>query len=253
MFYRLKRHPFPLEAHFEFTLVLTYAFPRKILEPLLFPGLELDTFCDFGFVAIALVQTTAMRPKGFPAWIGQSFFLTGYRIFTRYKTRKGQNLRGLRILRSDTDKLPMVFFGNVLTHYKYHLASVDCQKSKEQMHITINSADGKADLEVMADLDVISLPPSSPFADDREARKFVGPLPFTFDYEEQTHSIIRVEGVRKEWAPRLVNARVQKASFFDQQPFDQELTPKFASAFYLEDVAYFWRAGVKETLIAGRR
>jgi hypothetical protein len=41
-----------------------------------------------------------------------------------------------------------------------------------------------------------ALPAGSPFSSVREARRFAGPLPFTFDYEEQTHSIVAVYATR---------------------------------------------------------
>src|SRR5438045_3942449 len=112
----LQRHPFPVRAHFRHSLVLTYAFPAAILEALLPPGLVLDTYREFGFLAIAMVQTQALRPSFCPALLGRDFFLSGYRIFCRYRTRAGRTLRGLRILRSDTDRRVMALFGNVLTH-----------------------------------------------------------------------------------------------------------------------------------------
>ena len=64
MFYRLKRHPWPVVARFEQCLVLAYAVPSTVLAGQLPPGLELDVYrddCDreFGFLAIALVQTEA--------------------------------------------------------------------------------------------------------------------------------------------------------------------------------------------------
>jgi hypothetical protein len=34
----LRRHPFPVVAHFDTSLVLTYAFPARVLEPLLPPA-----------------------------------------------------------------------------------------------------------------------------------------------------------------------------------------------------------------------
>src|SRR6266480_1675453 len=81
---RLRRHPFAVKAQFRHCLVLTYALPTESLERLLPPGLFLDTYRGFGFLAIAVVQTEALRPVFLPALFGQDFFLSGYRIFARY-------------------------------------------------------------------------------------------------------------------------------------------------------------------------
>lgn len=62
----LKRHPLPMQAYFEHVLVLTYAFPDTILRPLMPPGLVLDTYENYGFLAIAMVQTRNMRPRFMP-------------------------------------------------------------------------------------------------------------------------------------------------------------------------------------------
>ena len=61
MLYRLKRHPIPIKAHFEFSLVLAYAFPAESLAPLLPPGLILDTYENWGFLAVAMVRTQRLR------------------------------------------------------------------------------------------------------------------------------------------------------------------------------------------------
>src|SRR2546427_4401923 len=114
MLHLLKRHPFPVSAFFRHSLVLTYAFPPDILQPLLPPGLVLDTYRDSAFLAIALVQTENLRPSFLPAAMGRDFFLSGYRIFTRL-AGGANSKRGLRILRSDTDHPWMVRSGNLLT------------------------------------------------------------------------------------------------------------------------------------------
>jgi hypothetical protein len=44
--------------------------------PLVGPGLEVDAYDDWGFLAIALVQTESLRPQGFPRWLGRDFFLS---------------------------------------------------------------------------------------------------------------------------------------------------------------------------------
>ena len=57
----------PVRAFFRHCLVLTYAFPERVLAPLLAPGLTLDTWQGLGFLAIAMVQTEGLRPVGVPA------------------------------------------------------------------------------------------------------------------------------------------------------------------------------------------
>src|SRR6266513_3822706 len=167
MFYRLKRHPIPVRAFFRHSLVLTYGFPREILEPLLPPGLKLDTLGETGFLAIALVQTESLRPLGCPRLLGQDFFLSGYRIFARFTTSAGRRLRGLRILRSDTNSALMAAVGNLLTHYAYRRATVTGAEREDRLEIEIATANAVADLHVVAAIGrpAEHLPTHSPFQD----------------------------------------------------------------------------------------
>jgi hypothetical protein len=247
MLYRLKRHALPIKAHFRASLVLAYAVPAPVLQPLLPPGLTLDTYGPFGFLAIALVETRNLRPSFLPAQLGTSFFLSGYRIFTRYHTLAGRSLRSLRILRSDTNRHSMQLFGNLLTHYHYERSQVRVHATPQKYEVRVNPSNGRADLHIEADLSTPSLAPpaGSPFSNLTEARKFAGPLPFTFDYELQTHSIIRVEGVRQQWTPRPVPVMVHQNTFLDQPPF-RDAGAVLANTFYLEDVPYAWRPGIRE-------
>jgi uncharacterized protein YqjF (DUF2071 family) len=249
MLYQLQRHALPIRAHLQSSLVLAYAVPAKVLLPLLPPGLVLDTFGDFGFLAVALVETHNLRPAFLPAPLGMNFFLSGYRVFTRYKTAAGRTLRGLRILRSDTNRLSMRFFGNLLTHYGYERSRCRVERTEQKYEIQVTTPDHRADLHVEADMSTqtVALPNGSPFHDFREARKFAGPLPFTFDYESQTHSIIRVEGVRQRWNPRPVSVKIHRNAFLEQAPF-RSAGAVLANAFFLEDVPYAWRPGIREQL-----
>lgn len=252
MLHFLKRHPVAIEAHFDYTFVLTYALPADLLRPLLFPGLELDTFKDFGFVAVAMVDAKKLRIKGMPELTGQDFFLTGYRIFVRYKTADGRSLRGLKILRSDTNNPLMSMGGNIFTHYNYEFASVTRKRTQTQLSIKVFTPSGKGNLEVVGtvggDGDA-ELPVGSPFQSVKEARMFEGPLPNTFDLEKETNSLLIVEGVRQEWKPRNISVAVTTVDFFKFPPF-KGAEPLLASAFYIENVPYWWKPGVIEKLAA---
>ena len=249
MLYRLKRHPIAVRALFRHSLVLTYALPHQLLQSLLPPGLTLDTFGEFGFLAVAMVQTESLRPTFLPSVLGRDFFLSGYRIFARFNSSTGRSLRGLRILRSDTNNRLMAFFGNLLTHYRYRYANVSVRESDDELEITIATPNAEADLRVIAKIgkEAPRLPSGSPFPDLHQARLFAGPLPFTFDYEPETHSIVRIEGVRKNWRPRSVAVEVLQNTFLEHAPF-RKAQPILANAFHVRDIDYCWRRGVRERL-----
>ncbi|HEY8210260.1 MAG TPA: DUF2071 domain-containing protein [Myxococcaceae bacterium] len=251
MLERLQRHPFAVEAFFRRSLVLTYAMPSGALQGLIGPGLELDTYEGFGFLAIALVQTQHLRPRGLPTWLGRSFFLSGYRIFTRFIRPGRALLRGLRILRSDTDRRAMKLLGNLFTRYGYHHARVEQGLSADggTFTVRIRTRAREADLDVEADLArrPAPLPEGSPFRSIEEARQFAGPLPFTFGYDAAEKKMVVVKGVRTTWDPEPVHVRVREATFLDRPPF-AEARPRLANAFYLENVPYWWMPGTLEEL-----
>jgi len=89
----LKKHPFAVEAFFESSLVFAFAVPKEEIQHLIPPCLTADTFDDkWAFIAVAMVQTKDLRPKGFPRILGNDFFLIGYRLFVRYINKAGRRL-----------------------------------------------------------------------------------------------------------------------------------------------------------------
>jgi hypothetical protein len=241
----LRRHPIPIQAFFRHSLVLTYAFPEEILRPLLPPGLTLDSYEGNSFLAIALVQVEQLRPVGVPAAFGRNFFLSGYRIFSRYRSPDGKVLRGLRILRSDADSSLMVWGGNLLTHYRYSKCVVRTQRTPEVLEIVITTPRAEADLSVRAFVDkAAESPPSgSPFPDLKIARHYSGPLPFTFDYEPESRQMVIVEGIRQNWNPKAVRVEVERCSYLEKPPFSAAPL-RLANAFFIENVPYRWQRGV---------
>lgn len=238
----LQNHPFPVEAFFESSLVLTYAMPKDDLKDLIPPCLELDTFNDqWAFIAVAVVQTRNLRPKGFPAFMGNDFLLAGYRIFVRYTTSKGKRIRGLYILRSDTDKAKMALLGNIFTHYRY--SAIDISVSKGQDLLGVKSVKSALELKIRFGNESINLPAKSPFKDWKEARRFSGPLPFTFTYNEETNDVLIIEGVRENWTPRPVEVQKAEVGFLKTIQSDRMV---LANAFLIENIPYYWKKGVKD-------
>lgn len=239
----LKNHPFAVETFFETSLVLTYAVAREELQGSIPECLELDTFGDrWGFVAVALVQTRRLRPKGFPGWLGNDFFLAGYRIFATYRTSAGQRLRGLYILKSETNRRKMSFFGNLFTHYNYTTTDIDYRR--EGGTIKVASVKSGLDIEVGTDPAEAGLPPGSPFNGWKKARQYAGPLPFTFTYNQKNREVLIIEGVRQNWNPAPAKVIKNRVGFLEQQGFKEIV---LANAFVIHDIPYYWKKGRKET------
>lgn len=236
----LKNHPFAVEAFFESSLVLTFAIPKEQVQHLIPACLQLDTFNDqWAFIAIAMVQTKDLRPKGFPKFLGNDFFLTGYRVFVRYENSKGKNLRGLYILKSETDKKKMEFFGNIFTHYNYTTTDINTNSRDGMMEINSKKSGFNIKIEDSSS-ENIALPAASPFANWKEARRFAGPLPFTFTYNAVDKEVLIIEGVREDWKPAPVKVIDYGFSFINNYNFKDAV---LANAFIIRNIPYYWKKG----------
>ncbi|HMG82103.1 MAG TPA: hypothetical protein VK559_03630, partial [Ferruginibacter sp.] len=180
-------------------------------------------------------------PKGFPTIAGNDFFLIGYRVFVRYTNNAGKKLRGLYILKSETDKKKMEFLGNIFTRYSY--TTTDIIQSDNNRVTKITSALSDFEIEIITGGEEIALPENSPFADWKEARRFAGPLPFTFTYNALTKEVLIIEGVREHWRPVPVQVTSYHISLLDSL---QLKIVQLANAFVIQNIPYYWKKGKTE-------
>lgn len=235
----LKNHPFAVEAFFESSMVLTFAVPKEELNTFIPECLQLDTFEDkWAFLAIAMVQTKNLRPKGFPSFLGNDFFLIGYRVFVRYINNAGKHLRGLYIIKSETDKKKMEWMGNIFTHYNY--TTTDIHQDDQAHSIEISSVHSNFKIKIDKAGQDIALPENSPFTDWKTARRFAGPLPFTFTYNPTSKEVLIIEGVRQNWTPAPVKVIAYDFAFLDSLNLEN---PILANAFVVRNIPYYWKKG----------
>ncbi|WP_316820534.1 DUF2071 domain-containing protein [Pedobacter gandavensis] len=235
----LKNHPFSVEAFFECSTVLTFAVPKEELQSFIPDCLELDTLDEkWAFLAVAMVQTKGLRPKGFPTILGNDFFLIGYRVFVKYINAAGKRLRGLYILKSETDKVKMEWMGNLFTHYNYSTTDITFKKSGSLTEI--NSIKSDFNIKLEEQLGEVSLPEHSPFVDWKAARRFAGPLPFTFTYNEEKKEVLVIEGVRENWIPEPIKVLACHISFLQSLKLKESV---LANAFIIKNIPYHWKKG----------
>lgn len=226
-----------METQFEASTVLTFAVKKELLEDMIPECLELDVFQDqWAFLAIAMVDATGLRPKGFPRFMGNDFFLIGYRVFVKYRSESGKRLRGLYILKSETNKPKMEWMGNVFTHYNY--TTTDITQSQDGAIQSIRSVKSNFSL-AFSEVEGAGLPQGSPFDTWKEARRFAGPLPFTFTYLASKKKILIIEGVRQNWMPTPLQVIDYQFSFLGELNLDAVL----ANAFVIKNIPYYWKKG----------
>lgn len=240
----INQHPFAVQANFEKSLVLAFAFPKEELQALIPACLQLDLYQDqWAFLAVALVKTRSLRPKGLPEFMGRDFILAGYRVFVRYRGEDGRMLRGLYILASETDSKMMQVMGNLFTRYHYTTVSIDWNSGEgEDGSERVMAASG---LELVASRQSVvggepSLPEGSPFANWKEARRFAGPMPFTFSYDAKRDQVLIVEGRRSTWKPLPMSVEKWGVPFLKERNLDKA---QLANAFLVENVPYEWGKG----------
>jgi uncharacterized protein YqjF (DUF2071 family) len=239
MFDFLKNHPFAVEAYFESSTVLTFAVAKEQLQHLIPECLELDTFNDkFAFIAVAMVQTKDLRPKGFPRFLGNDFFLIGYRIFVRYTNEKGKRLRGLYILKSETDQKKMEWLGNIFTKYSY--TTTDINQTTTDDLVEIFSKQSNFKVTIQKTTEDIALPHQSPFENWAAARRFAGPLPFTFTYDATKKAVLIIEGVRENWIPTPLKILNYDFDFLNKMNLQNVV---LANTFIIKNIPYHWKKG----------
>lgn len=238
----LRRHPFAVDAYFDKVVAVSFAFPETVLRPLVPKELEIDTHLGFGFVTTAMVWTRKLRPAGFPTFLGQDFFLAGYRVFTCLRDDSGRRLRGLYIMRSETDKHRMARAGNLFTSYRYRQVNIKIVKSGAETRVETSFNDKPTlDITFESSSDTSTLPAGSPFGDWHTARQFAGPMPFTFSAEDDGTFVV-IEGSRQSWVPRPVTIKHWQVGLFNEPTF-LSTKPILANAFSTQDVSYHWKKG----------
>jgi uncharacterized protein YqjF (DUF2071 family) len=236
-----RANPFAVNAWFDYSCTLTFAVPREGIASRLPSCLVPDVFEDkWAFVAVAVVRTRRLRPAGLPAFLGHDFVLVGYRYFVRYRSASGRIFRGLYILRSETDKKQMEWLGNLFTRYRYVETGVRVTERDERLRI----AAPRTGLEIEVDLtERGDLPEGSPFKSWEDARKFSGPLPFTFTCEAEKKRVLIVEGVRSDWKPQPVRVLRHDIPFLAELGHGNAI---LANAFVVRNIPYHWKKGSSE-------
>lgn len=240
-----------MSTRFRHATVVTFAFPASVVQRLVPRQLTLEARDGLGFVAVALVDMDGLRPSRLPAWAGSDAVFVGYRVFVRAVLEDGRVRRGLKVIRTDVDRIHLLAGTRLLTRYDAGLMAAVWERHGDDQRVRVRSRWRGSDLEVAIRRDRPPSPPErSPFDRWEDAAPFSGPLPWTFAPTGQTDSVVAVKGIRSTWDPRPVTVLSHHIALFEHPPFAGN-DPLVAAAFHVADVDYRWRPGDLETVQQG--
>lgn len=116
--------------------------------------------------------------------------------------------------------------------FKSNGNQIEIASAKSNLSVKVEESDGE-----------IALPNAFPFKDWKEARRFAGPLPFTFTYDSPKKEVLIIEGVREEWTPKPVKVIESQVGFVDSLQLDGAL---LANAFVIHNTPYYWKKRRKD-------
>lgn len=139
----------------------------------------------------------------------------------------------------------MSFFGNIFTHYNYKTRDINYSQEEDLLHI--QSSKSQLDVIINDKKEEVDLPLNSPFDDWKTARRFTGPLPFTFTYNETKKEVLIIERVRQNWKPQPIEIKKAEIGFLKEKGFQNI---HLANAFKVSNIPYYWK---KERLNNGSK
>lgn len=138
----------------------------------------------------------------------------------------------------------MALLGNIFTHYNYNYTEIQQTQSGNRRSIT----SVKSGFQVMIENTEgeISMPADSPFSSWQEARRYAGPLPFTFYHDAGKNTVLTVEGMRQNWHPQPLKVLQADFDFLKSLGLQNAV---LANAFEIRNVPYWWKKGYFESTL----
>ncbi len=234
--------PFPVKAWFDCFILLIYAVDKEKAEALLPYPLQHDSHKGKAIMAAAFVKTRKFRPAFLPGFVGTSFSMVGYRHMASFTKEDGKSIRGLKIIESASSNALMAKSGNRITQYKFTYNPLEIKKEADRI---ILQGDG-INIKARAAIENAKLPPGSIFENWQYARKFAGPLLYTFELEAQKNKVVVTEGSRHGWTPKPLEIDKASLDFFEKSPY-AEMNPILSAAYIVENIPYRWEKAVRHS------
>jgi hypothetical protein len=228
----LPKNPLTMVGTIERCWLFTYQTPVDEARSLVPCELELVTREGYAFWNIVVCRARAMRPKGFPALMGVSYWHVAYRFYVRFHPESGPPVEGLYFIRSDCDSRLMAWMGNLLTDYNFHPAAIEVSEQAPLIRVSLRSADCPAEVTLDASKPP-GLPAHSLFSSVEEAAAFLKYKPFGISLDTAGRaSVVAIRRDEAAWESRLIHVVSADWRFFEGKTARPEICCEVAPIDY---------------------
>jgi len=229
-----------IEGIIDRRILVNYRVDADVLSRVLPAPFEPKLIGNMGIAGFCLIRLRAVRPRGFPEFVGISSENAAHRIAVQWKSN-GEVQHGVYIPRRDSSSRLNSLLGGRLFPGLHHYATFNVGETDEKLRVSLDARDGSVHLLVEARL-AQELPPKSIFGDLGRASLF-------FEEGSLGYSPTGREGEYDGLELRTVNWRVEplevdevESSFFENQTLFPEGSAEFDCALLMRGIEHEWHA-----------
>jgi hypothetical protein len=198
----------PVSAHVRERYLVTFRAPAAAIARLVPAPLTVDAFRGQGFVSVCALDMAKMGIAGTPSWLRWSNRELLYRVGV-----KVGDTPSFLTLRSDCSARVLAILGRRFSHYRPHLAAVDCTRREGTFGLVCRTPGGGAD----ADLEVTpggGAERDASFSDAAEAAAFM--LGMRFSVDVRPGGRVRAQPIDHDpWGARFATTTRRRFSYID--------------------------------------
>lgn len=229
-----------VQGRIERRLLVNFRVDPAVLQRLVPAPFVVQQVDGHGIAGVCLIRLAALRPPGWPRWLGLRSENAAHRIAVTWPTAAGPRA-GVYITRRDTSSRLNTWVGGRLFPVRSHHADFDVHETADQVAIALRSRDGSTQIAVRGRL-AAALPRSSVFPDLASAWRFFERGALGCSPGARAGAFDCVELHSQAWQVRPLDVEHVASSWFA----DAERFPagswQFDCALHMADIAHEWRA-----------
>jgi hypothetical protein len=232
-----------ISGRIEHRLLMNYRADPEVVRRLLPSPFRPQVLDGRAVVGVCLIRLSGLRPRGAPARLGLQTDNAAHRFAVEWDTDDGVS-RGVYIARRDSDSLITTLAGGRLFPGVHHRAHFDVGGRPSELHIGVQSRDGRVAIDVDVDLNedgLGALAGSELFHSASDASAFFEGGSIGWSPDRRGTVLQGVELCTDAWHVEPVTVRAASSSYFDDETLFPKGSIELDCALVMRGVPVIWR------------